>query len=165
LNSPARHLLRDCHRPLSWWQPTHANHISGFPNVHCQLQECLPKQSPLQTQGCTGTLLMSLVPPYHGSTSLLSLFMKNSGISTLCSGMQWECEGGKLGSGHMEWPCDASRHVYVEVGIQCNGNVKVVNWGVAMPPMREVGIQWQSVQRQPQEHRAATISRLFDHKS
>jgi hypothetical protein len=50
--------------------------------------------------GVHRTLLMLLVPAYHGSTSLLSMMMSNPGISTLCKGMSWECEGGKI-NGHI----------------------------------------------------------------
>jgi hypothetical protein len=103
LNAPARLMLAGCHHPLSWWKQ------SGYSRT--KLLECprfptdaagtrIPPSETKTThpkEGVHRTLLMSLVPAYHGSTALLSLYMSNSGISTLCRGMSWECEGGKLG--------------------------------------------------------------------
>jgi len=42
------------------------------------------------------TLLLSLVPAYHGSTALESVFMSSSNLATLCTADMWQCEGNKI---------------------------------------------------------------------
>jgi hypothetical protein len=43
--------------------------------------------------------LLVVALPYHGSTSIKQLLMSNTAVSTLCKGLAWECEGGKINDG------------------------------------------------------------------
>ena len=65
-------------------------HLTGGPFR----SPCRGSASP--QQGISRTLLLALAPAFHGSTALLNFIMSNPGVSTLCSGLSWECEGAKF---------------------------------------------------------------------
>lgn len=75
---------------------------------------CRGAESP--HEGVDRTMLVTLVPAYHGSTALLEFLMSNPGVSTLCPGDMWECEGSKLGTlpklmrSNSNNPCAGKRH-------------------------------------------------------
>ena len=52
----------------------------------CAANEELSSQS-------AASFLQLIVPPFLGSTALLSLLMSSTRISTLCAGRSWQCEG------------------------------------------------------------------------
>jgi len=52
-----------------------------------QLLGCNPEVS-----STTKFMLMPIVPMYHGSTALESVFMSSSSLTTLCSAGTWQCE-------------------------------------------------------------------------
>merc|ERR1719433_40657 len=71
-------------------------HMASPRVLMTQLWEPLKLSS---TQGCSSSLsgeeklmLMPIVPKYHGSTVLESVFMSSPSLATLCTAHTWQCE-------------------------------------------------------------------------